>query len=173
MAQIPGTNVSAPVVPNDSNDVFASHLDTYGYRGWRVVNTLAERDAITTERRGFGMQVKVLETDKTYELKPTSQDLADNSNWTEAAGGQGGSTNLPTVDLLDLTTTQMDEVMALPYTSGDAPLSATPAWSKPGMWFDALDNVGVSWHYYCGRGNYTPGTPGSGIGPRWSQIKKY
>jgi hypothetical protein len=87
------------------------------------------------------------------------------------AGGSGGI-SLPTVDLLNLTTAQMDEVMALAYTNGDAPLSATPAWSKPGMWFDALNNAGVSWHYYCGRGNYTPGTTGSGIGPRWSQIKK-
>ena len=79
--------------------------------------------------------------------------------------------DLPTYDLLALTGAQMDEVIAFTYTAGDAPLASTPAWSKPGMWFDALV-AGTAYRYTCGRGNYTPGVAGSGVGPRWSRISK-
>ncbi|TDN38618.1 hypothetical protein E4631_24000 [Hymenobacter sp. UV11] len=81
MAQIPGTNVSAPIVPNDSSDVFASHEAKYGKGGLRTVATLAERDAITPERREAGMVVKVVEDGQTYVLNITAQDLTDNGNW--------------------------------------------------------------------------------------------
>lgn len=60
MAAIPGTNVAAMVVPYDDADQFATHNDKYGRGGFRVLDTLAERDAIPELRRKEGMWVKVL-----------------------------------------------------------------------------------------------------------------
>ena len=91
MAQIPGTNVSAMVVPFDTQDIYATHNDKYGRGGFRVLDTLADRDDITTPRRKAGMWVKVLETGKVYELD------ANETSWTEVtfSGGTGGSYTLP------------------------------------------------------------------------------
>jgi hypothetical protein len=77
------------------------------------------------------------------------------------------------VDLNDFTGAQMDEVIALIYTDGAADPAASPAWSRPGMWFEAFDPAtGGYYHYYCGRGTYIPGNPTSGAGPCWHRIEK-
>jgi hypothetical protein len=68
MAAIPGTNVAAMVVPFDDQDVFATHNDKYGRGGFRVCDTLADRDAIPDLRRKEGMWVKVQQTGRVYEL---------------------------------------------------------------------------------------------------------
>jgi hypothetical protein len=94
------------------------------------------------------------------------------NNVLQTGSAAGGGPGLPTFDLLDLTTDQMDEVMALQFTNADAPLAATPAWTKPGHSFDATYPNGSSYHFYAGRGNYTPATAGSGVGPRWSRTPK-
>jgi hypothetical protein len=90
LASIQGTNVQAPIVPNDSNDVFASHLAHYGQGGLRTVENLSARDAITLERREWLMEVNVLADGKKYQLKPGT-DLADNTNWQEVVAGAGAS----------------------------------------------------------------------------------
>jgi hypothetical protein len=81
--------------------------------------------------------------------------------------------NLLTIDLLDLTGAQLDEVMALTYTDCDADPADSPAWSYPGMWFDAIDPaMGGNYHYYCGRGTYVKGNPTTGAGPAWHRVEK-
>ena len=55
-----GTNLNAPIVPNYEVDTYATHADIYGVGGYRAVNTIEERDAITFERRSIGMEVRVL-----------------------------------------------------------------------------------------------------------------
>lgn len=93
MAAIPGTNVAAMVVPFDDQDIFATHNDKYGRGGYRVANTLAERDAITVHRRKEGMLVKVLEDGKIYELGP-GETNADWLEFTTSGGGGSPSDNL-------------------------------------------------------------------------------
>ena len=78
------------------------------------------------------------------------------------------------VDLLDLTGAQMDEAMALSYTDCDADPADSPAWSYPGMFFDAIDPAdGGNYHYYCTRGTYVPGNTTTGAGPAWHRIEKF
>lgn len=79
MANIPGTNVAAMIVPFDDQDVFATHNDKYGRGGFRVCNTIAERDGISSLRRKAGMWVKVLSDDKIYELGADET----NASWRE------------------------------------------------------------------------------------------
>jgi hypothetical protein len=80
---------------------------------------------------------------------------------------------LTTVDLLDLTGPQCDEVMALSYVNCDADPADSPAWSYPGMQFDALDpNTGGNYRYYCTRSTYVPGNPTTGVGPAWHRVEK-
>lgn len=75
------------------------------------------------------------------------------------------------VNLLDLTTDQMDEVLALPYVDCDAAPAASPAWSCPEMKFDALYQ-GNNCHFYCSRGTYDPADPTTGSGPAWHYFQK-
>ena len=72
MANLSGTNVAAIVVPFTTEDSYATHEDTYGRGGFRSVATLAERNAISTDRRKNGMFVYVVETDAIYKLLDNS-----------------------------------------------------------------------------------------------------
>jgi len=56
---LPGTKVSAPVVPFTEDDVYPTHDSRYGKGGWREVTTLAARNAIPVHRRTVGMVVNV------------------------------------------------------------------------------------------------------------------
>ena len=69
MANIRGTNLSAAVVPFTTEDSYATHYAKYGNGGWREVATIAERDAITTDRLEQGMVVYVTSESKAYILK--------------------------------------------------------------------------------------------------------
>lgn len=60
MAQIRGTNLSAPIVPFTDQDTFPTHLAEFGKGGYRSVNNIAERDAIFSERLEEGMLVWVI-----------------------------------------------------------------------------------------------------------------
>ena len=60
MAKLVGTNVGAPLVPGYSEDTYATHSEEYGKGGYRAVQTIAERDAISYERRSIGMEVRVM-----------------------------------------------------------------------------------------------------------------
>ena len=61
MTQIRGTNLSAPVVPFTDHDEFPTHYALYGRGGYRTVQTIEERDLISSERREEGMLVWVIE----------------------------------------------------------------------------------------------------------------
>lgn len=83
MANIPGTNLSAGIRPNDTNDVFDTHDAKYGKGGWHTGSaTIADRNALTLERRDWFMVVPLGDGSK-WELVPglSSQNLNDNGNW--------------------------------------------------------------------------------------------
>ena len=80
MATIPGTNVAAMIVPFDDQDIFATHNDKYGRGGFRVCDTLIDRDAIPPLRRKAGMWVRVLSEGKVFELGSG----LSNSDWVES-----------------------------------------------------------------------------------------
>ena len=71
------------IAPNDSADTYATHDEQYGRGGFRSVATTTERDAIPTDRRKEGMEVKVLADGKKYELVGGIA----NSNWQEVVSG--------------------------------------------------------------------------------------
>lgn len=84
-----------PVAPSDWSDMqygFYTHRANLG-KGWRQeVSLLIDRDAITAERREFGMAVYVLEDWKLYVLANAANwwvdnDKTNNSNWIEFAWG--------------------------------------------------------------------------------------
>lgn len=84
-----------------STDTFATHLDFLGKGGHRTIDTIANRDLITTDRRSFGMLVTVTAdptpaNNKTYQLcniaMGGTNDLltplsSSNLNWREFATG--------------------------------------------------------------------------------------
>ena len=85
MAQIRGTNISAPIVPQTDEDIFPSHEALYGKGGWRTVQTVAERNAIPELRRELYMIVSVVANDTLYTLKTG----LTNTDWEEFVAGGG------------------------------------------------------------------------------------
>ena len=109
--------VGGSFAPTDAADSFGTHNDKWGVGGYRIVKTIADRDAIPVNesnllnlddtlasgRRKLGMMVYVSDESKLYVLtiaqatwdgynegqKVTA--LANNANFTEFSGG-GGST---------------------------------------------------------------------------------
>lgn len=92
-----GTVVPSPIVPSSSGETYASHHSVLGSGGYREVNTIAERDAITvddifptinfdgisTGRRRLGMLVHVFEDDTIYQLHPkVSGNYVSYATWT-------------------------------------------------------------------------------------------
>jgi len=77
MTAIAGTNIPGSIVPFDTADTFGTHNEIYGIGGWRSVENIAARDAITTERRVVGMLVKTIDTGLIYTLFGG----ITNSNW--------------------------------------------------------------------------------------------
>lgn len=84
----------------DITDVFPTHLDFLGYGGMRTVADNTERDAITLERRAFGMLVFSVGANAgvgacyvlaNIAMGGNSNVLTDNLNWIVFSGGGGGS----------------------------------------------------------------------------------
>ena len=92
MAALQGTILASKIVPTDSLDTYATHEDKYGRGGHRSVDTLEERDNITTPRRKEGMTVYVKENKTKYVLEGG----IDNANWKvdSSGGGSGGDVDL-------------------------------------------------------------------------------
>ena len=92
MAALQGTILASKIVPTDSLDTYATHDDKYGRGGHRSVNTLEERDNITTPRRKEGMTVYVKENKTKYILESG----IENVNWKvdSSGGGSGGDVDL-------------------------------------------------------------------------------
>lgn len=80
MSKILGTNVSAPITPFDVNDTYPTHIDDYGFGGYRSVKTRALRDLIPLHRQKQGMLVLVYEEQAIYELVTTGWPLTE-LNW--------------------------------------------------------------------------------------------
>ena len=75
-----------PIGTTASSDLHATHYDFLGNGGFRTVATLVERDAITLNRRAFGMMVYVRANDTYYRLANAaeggaSNNLDDDNNW--------------------------------------------------------------------------------------------
>lgn len=66
MANIPGTNVASIIVPNTTDDDYATHDALYGKGGYRSVATIADRDAIPSKRKDKGMIVNVQANNLNY-----------------------------------------------------------------------------------------------------------
>ncbi len=64
-----GLIVSGAITPSSASDVYPTHVDIYGYGGYRVVNTLDELFGISESRKSAGMMVYVLSTSTIYILK--------------------------------------------------------------------------------------------------------
>ena len=83
MSKNKGTLVSSTIRPLSTNSPMATAVANELLGGYHTVNGITDRDAITYDRRTFGMLVYVLNTDEFYQLKTTnSADLSDNLNWT-------------------------------------------------------------------------------------------
>ena len=95
MAALQGTILASKIVPTDSLDTYATHDDKYGRGGHRSVDTLEERDNITTPRRKEGMTVYVKENKTKYILESG----IENANWKVDSSGDSSPSNL-TVDTL-------------------------------------------------------------------------
>ncbi len=100
---IKGTNVFGPVVPFNTDDIYASHKATYGQGGWRTAKNLTERNAILSDRREDLMIVAVEDNSFTnstsgaafylldiHHNASTSTSLMDNNNWVLLNFGYGG-----------------------------------------------------------------------------------
>lgn len=83
MAELSGTLVASRIVPSDTLDAYATHDAEYGRDGHRSCATIAERDAITDQRRKEGMTVWVQSEQKEYRLIGGIL----NANWQEVTGG--------------------------------------------------------------------------------------
>lgn len=63
MADIKGTNISAPVVPFTTDDIFATHEAIYGKGGYRTVENVEDLEKIPAARLEEGMLVYVINDD--------------------------------------------------------------------------------------------------------------
>ena len=100
MAKLQGTILASKIVPTDSLDTYATHDDKYGRGGHRSVDTIVERDEITTERRKEGMTVYVKENKTKYIL----ENGIENANWKiDSSGGSSftleDKTKLASIDI--------------------------------------------------------------------------
>ena len=101
MAKLVGTNVGAQIVPGLDTDTYATHSDEFGKGGYRAVQSIEDRDAISFERRSLGMEVRVLDSGVVYYLESFSGNEFDGVTeqvWkiatTNISGGEGdGSGN--------------------------------------------------------------------------------
>jgi hypothetical protein len=104
MAKLSGTVVVSTVVPTDTQDTHATHEDKYGKGGHRSVDTLEERDNITTPRRKEGMTVYVKENKTKYILESGIV----NANWKVDSSGDSSPSSL-TVDALKTVLKELED----------------------------------------------------------------
>jgi hypothetical protein len=74
MAQIPLVSY----ITTNGPAKYPTHIDSLGYGGFRVVKDTAERNAITLQRRKYGMAIYVQSNDSLYILRDPA---LGNSNW--------------------------------------------------------------------------------------------
>jgi len=88
MATIPNTTpINLPIAPKDSRNNFPTHFDYFGYGGYRVCQSLSDRDAIKSSRKIDGMLVYVIDENNTYILKSGSWELkSENLIFSDVSG---------------------------------------------------------------------------------------
>lgn len=92
MASIPGSvRFAGFIAPTDSTDTFPVFKPIYGLGGLRTVASIAERNAITTQRREDGMIVYVTADTIYYKLESG----LTNSDWTVFNSGSANGYFLP------------------------------------------------------------------------------
>ena len=92
MSNIQGTNVSSPIVPFTTSDQFPTHDAQYGKGGFRSVNTIEDRDNITTFRKDPGMFVYVRSDGKLYiynQNNTWSEYIEENRDYNQSTGSMG------------------------------------------------------------------------------------
>lgn len=105
-----GTLVTAAIRPNDSLDLIASAFANEVKGGHHGYATLAERDALITARREWGMLVTVYNdggNNGTYQLtyNYVDTDITNDSNWTLFSGGVSGNSSTWTNSVLSMGST--------------------------------------------------------------------
>lgn len=140
--------VGGSFAPTDAADSFGTHNDKWGVGGYRIVKTIADRDAIpinesnllnlddelASGRRKLGMMVYVSDENKFYVLTIAQATwegynegqkvaaLEDNNNFIEFSGGEGGGVlyGNATNDGSDIYITSTNIGTATSYTEGDS-----------------------------------------------------
>ncbi len=108
MSDITGTvRVTGRITPTNTDDTFATHDAIYGRGGFRNVATIAERNAITEDRRVAGMVVGV-DADGTYYSLLPGPWAYDNSDWEVFNTGGGGGKEGSIIRVLAGTTKTID-----------------------------------------------------------------
>lgn len=69
MAEIKGTNITAPIAPFTTDDIYPTHYAEYGKGGYRTLETKNDLDSIAEARLEIGMLVYVKDEDKIYKLE--------------------------------------------------------------------------------------------------------
>lgn len=76
--EISGTQITSPIVPNDLQDDYPTHIDSLGFGGYRVLPDIISRDNIKPSRKTRGMVVYTLSDSTLYRL-----DDVVNNTWTK------------------------------------------------------------------------------------------
>lgn len=116
MALIPGTNVSAKIVPFDTDDSFATHDSIYGRGGLREVANLTERDGITLDRQRVGMLVYVESNNTYYQLLSTGEPPTFGVFSSEVSGASGSASSF--LELTDTPDSYIGQESSVPIVSG-------------------------------------------------------
>lgn len=152
MSQNIGTLVTAAIRPNDNLDLIASAYADEILGGLHSYETLAERDAIITARRNWGMLANVWNDGAdtgTYQLVygNVDTDITNNANWTtfnsgsstsvffqEAVSGTINSSNVtftlsnnPTANSLTLYLGRQIQILGVDYTLSGSTITYTTA----------------------------------------------
>ena len=79
MANIPGTNLAAGIVPFTSDDTYPTHYAMYGKGGHRTVQSIVNRNSIPTTLKEEGMTVFVLDdnTKYTWKKNPNNNNIVE------------------------------------------------------------------------------------------------
>jgi hypothetical protein len=91
-------------------DTYATHLDYLGFGGFRGVADILSRDAITTDRRVFGMVATTQDGNGSYILANlimggVDNNVSNNANWLPYATGGGGLISVTNAQMLLLIST--------------------------------------------------------------------
>lgn len=120
MEDIKGTNVPSKLVPYTSSDKYATHDEEYGRGGYRAVSSVADMNAIPTERRKGGMLVYVKNEDKYYRLTDSNAFVDAGLKGGGGSGGEGSVEKyivdadiIPLTNIVDgdrITSSQSEEI---------------------------------------------------------------